>query len=555
MANGVKNIFEAVKTVGQQDFAGFVGYSNSQDLLSMNKYTKMFTNGFNFVQFGSLKESFDFIDDLRKRDPNNGYLYYVKKDRYKTYDDFTKFLDSDNADFKEAKQITENIFENIKNFINIGGLYKNDKIIITEDKRGMFDFGLASLGLYRPIEFYSEKLKEDIQNDKIKNPYSALNYPDGLVNSNDIKTEKFGEKRVFTFKSGKTEYPCERRQKGTTAVFNEFSDDCYLDTNDDGITLTYNKNTKKVFNGKAKIRLKYASTNKKSYLMYQRKEDNVKYVDIFMPVNFLPVEDDARVVSLMTPFLIAGALEEFGVSVRISAMRIGSDSEITTSISIPVKDYNESVGESFNKAFNILGQKGVAGDFFAFFKTYFQANSVQTRKQKNQGSSFYDVKYYNKDYMDEMMQRYKNWASANSGASFINTKVTNPNFQFAVKTKSYGESNKTTYKFIMQNLHDIFYNFYYYMDFLALEMLPMQEFVKQIYGRFNDDKSFNSLFAVPQTTKMRKKLIRTYVLKMLVEKYSYVRGGMYEDTLVQEKEKEETFKSKLTFLDEAINSM
>lgn len=107
----------------------------------------------------------------------------------------------------------------------------------------------------------------------------------------------------------------------------------------------------------------------------------------------------------------------------------------------------------------------------------------------------------------------------------------------------------------MQNLHDIFYNFYYYMDFLALEMLPMQEFVKQIYGRFNDDKSFNSLFAVPQTTKMRKKLIRTYVLKMLVEKYSYVRGGMYEDTPVQEKEKEETFKSKLTFLDEAINSM
>jgi len=157
--------------------------------------------------------------------------------------------------------------------------------------------------------------------------------------------------------------------------------------------------------------------------------------------------------------------------------------------------------------------------------------------------------------MDEMMQRYKNWASANSGASFINTKVTNPNFQFAVKTKSYGESKKTTYKFIMQNLHDIFYNFYYYMDFLALEMLPMQEFVKQIYGRFNDDKSFNSLFGVPQTTKMRKKLIRTYVLKMLVEKYSFVRGGMYEDTLLQEKEKEETFKSKLTFLDEAINSM
>jgi hypothetical protein len=157
--------------------------------------------------------------------------------------------------------------------------------------------------------------------------------------------------------------------------------------------------------------------------------------------------------------------------------------------------------------------------------------------------------------MNEMMQRYKNWARQNKGASFINTKVENENFQFAVKQNDTGDSDTTTYEYILQNIHNIFYKFYYYMDFLALEMIPIQDFVKQVYRRYLEDKTFNSLFELPVTTKGKKEMIRNYVLKMLVEKYSYVKGGAYADTLLQEKEKDENFKSKLTLLDEAINSL
>ena len=138
--------------------------------------------------------------------------------------------------------------------------------------------------------------------------------------------------------------------------------------------------------------------------------------------------------------------------------------------------------------------------------------------------------------------------------TFINTKVTNPNFQFAVKTKSTGEEDKTTYEFILKNLHNIFYQFYYYMDFLALEMIPMQDFVKQIYNRFNDDESFNSLFELPKATKFRKKLIRTYVLKMLVKIFLCNRWE-YADTPEQRNTKEETFRNKITNLDESVNSL
>ena len=62
------------------------------------------------------------------------------------------------------------------------------------------------------------------------------------------------------------------------------------------------------------------------------------------------------------------------------------------------------------------------------------------------------------------------------------------------KNKIDREEDKTTYEFILKNLHNIFYQFYYYMDFLALEMIPMQDFKNKIYNRFNDDESFNSLF-------------------------------------------------------------
>ena len=63
-----------LKTAGQVNFESFVGYSVDEDLGDANLYNYMFRGGFNFVQFGSLEESFDFIQDLRKKDPKNPSL-------------------------------------------------------------------------------------------------------------------------------------------------------------------------------------------------------------------------------------------------------------------------------------------------------------------------------------------------------------------------------------------------------------------------------------------------------------------------------------------------
>lgn len=552
--SNISNIFETVKKAGKQELSNFIDFVNP-DLSDFNIYSDYFKRGINFVQFSSLKDSFDFLQKIRKDEPNQEALGYVDEKQFKEFSEFEKSINSNSPEFLSGKKITENIIDNIKTFINIGGLYKHDKIVITEDKRGVFDFGLASLGLFRPIEFYSEELKKDIESKSIQDPYKIQKFPYGVVNPDDVKREVFNDQNVYTIIIQNKQYSCEKRQKGTTNVYNNFSDICYLDSNNDGIVLTYNKKDNKVFNGKGKIRLKYASSNKKSYLIYNKKEENAKYVDIFIPINQLRVMDDARVIAVMTPLIVAGALEEYGVKVRISAMRIGSDSSILTSISMALKDYDESVKDSFNKILNLLGKESGIASYFHFFKIYFQQNSTQTRKQSNEGAYFDNIGYNDQRYMDEMMQRYKNWSIKNKGESFINTKVENPNFQFAVKQEVESESNTITYDFVLKNLHGIFFKFYYYMDFLALEMISIQDFVSQISRRFTDDKSFNSLFEVPTDLSVKKSIIRNYVLKMLVEKYSYVIGGDYEDSDEMKAQKEENFKSKLTLLDEALNSL
>ena len=257
-------------------------------------------------------------------------------------------------------------------------------------------------------------------------------------------------------------------------------------------------------------------------------------------------------------YLIAGTLEEFGVQVRISAMRLGSNSKTTTAISIPVKEYNQSTTESFDRVFNMLGKKNIASTFFAFFKVYESNTGIQAKPTQSFGSSFGDIGYNNAGYMNDMMQRYKNWSKENESNSFINSKVSNPNFQFAVPTvrELPSESGDVVDSdMIFANIHRTFFMFYYYMDFLAIEMIPMQSFVKAIDKRFTDDESFKSLFEVPSTTKEKKKLILDYVTTILKEKYAPVSGGKYDDTIEQTEKKNKDFEFKLYGLTESVNSL
>jgi hypothetical protein len=157
--------------------------------------------------------------------------------------------------------------------------------------------------------------------------------------------------------------------------------------------------------------------------------------------------------------------------------------------------------------------------------------------------------------MNDMMQRYKNWAEENKDKSFFNSKVINPNFQFALNQSKLPLAKDLDYPIILDQLHNIFFQFYYYMDFLAIEMLGMREFIKSIYKRFTEDVTFRKIYELPSTKKEIMDLIRAYVITMLVQKYNVVAGGKYFDTPEQVRKKETTFKDKIISLNEEINSI
>jgi hypothetical protein len=556
-----ENIFDIVKRAKPKNFTVELRNWKKDAFTFASLYEDQYKNGMIFKQFESIEDSFKTIEEQRKipnkKQATESALYYVDGSEFKDSETFIKELNKEDKTNLQTKEISKNILENIKSFIQLGGLYANDRLIVTQDKRGMFDFGLASLGLYRPIEFFSSELLKDIKNGVQKNQY--LNLVDGVVDAKDVIKNTFGGGNIFVYKLGKKSYKCEKRQKGTTNVFNKYFSECELKPNSDGLIITYNKNSDKVFNGKGNYKLKYASSNKKSYLIYNKKDDNVKYVDLFMPINFLSVtENSTRAMSLLPLYLIAGALEEFGVQVRISAMRVGSNRKTTTAISIPVKEYNQSTTESFDRVFNMLGKKNIAKTFFAFFKVYESNTGIQAKPTQSFDSAFNGIGYNNAGYMNDMMQRYKNWSKENESNSFINSKVSNPNFQFAVPTVQVLPSQSgdvVDSDMIFANIHRTFFMFYYYMDFLAIEMIPMQSFVKAIDKRFTDDESFKSLFEVPSTTKEKKKLILDYVTTILKEKYAPVIGGKYDDTIEQTEKKNKDFEFKLYSLTESVNSL
>ena len=452
----INNIIDAIKSVPKTNIVTYLNEFVDNKVGTYQNYSKMYRRGFVFKQFPNLKEMFDYIDEVKNSNVSmQNWADRTLKDNNNTFEKFNNNINTTNPKLIETQNVVSSLITNIKSYVNIGGLYEKDRIIASQDKRGFFDFSLASQGLYRPIEFYSSLLKEEIESGKIDNPFKALGLTDGVVSPD--KVEKLNE--IFIYRGVGKSYQCERRQRGSTKVFNEFSDICYLGNTTEGVIVPKNKSNDKIFNGKDKIRLKYASSNKKSYLIFKKKKDSTKYVDIFCAYNFTRAKNGVRVLSIIPALLVAGALEEYGIQVRISILRLGSDSDVSTTISIPLKEYKGEIGEVL------------------------------------------------------------------------------------------------TYDDILLNLPSIIFKFYYYMDFLAIEMLDMAEFTNQIVTRYVNDKNFREFFEVPNDKNELKDIIRRYIRGILTEKYFKITGGEYADNKEQKTEKDNSFDSKIKVLNESLNTI
>ena len=98
-----------------------------------------------------------------------------------TYEKFNDFITESNSTTDITTKILNDLTFNINEMVNLGGLLEKDKIIVTANTRGMFDFSLASQGLFRPVEYFSEDFKNDIESKLFANPFSLLKQPIGII--------------------------------------------------------------------------------------------------------------------------------------------------------------------------------------------------------------------------------------------------------------------------------------------------------------------------------------------------------------------------------------
>jgi len=194
---------------------------------------------------------------------------------------------------KSFKKI-ESLFTSASFKLNLGGKTEKSKLITTDKPTGIFDFSLASMGMYRVPEYFSQKLANEYP-DKFK----EFGLPSGVVPSNLIQQKVENDKKVFFYEDKGEIFDCIIQQKGKAAI-------------EDGVE---------------GAKLKFATKNKKVYLTHKRNKGKVKYVEIYslFYYNILGNEyldgDIQFAIRHIPAIMVAEYLESIGVMTRIYMTR------------------------------------------------------------------------------------------------------------------------------------------------------------------------------------------------------------------------------------------
>jgi hypothetical protein len=284
----------------------------------------------------------------------------------------------------ELEQTLKN-FDNLYDQIDMGGAFKKNKLNITDDKRGIFSFGLASKGLYRGVEYFSEEIKID-------NPTELIKYKKtiGVVPANLVKKELILGEIKFCYTSETTNklYFLTRQQEGTADVLNA-NPNAILKQTDGGLKYPEPQS----FND---VSVKFKTSTKKSYLMFDKKGGKAKMVELYIPIH-----DSYKLNEALPVFLIAKYLTSVGIKVKISAIRMYFENSYDYFFmwSIPIKDYGDEMD------FNKMSLVGIDDDWWKIVRVGVKTLEAKKGNWVNgAGAQAGNMA----DYV-EAFARYRNW--------------------------------------------------------------------------------------------------------------------------------------------------
>ena len=172
---------------------------------------------------------------------------------------------------------------------NLGGEQDKSRLETTSRPIGVFDFSLASQGLYRVQEYYSKELAIDHPN-----LFDTFELPSGVVPPNLVDNIVIGGIKNFVYNHNGKIYILDKRQKGTTAIDE----------------------------GKKDAKLKFATTTKDVYLKFKRVGGKVKYAEIYSLFYYTSLDgDDEYAIRHIPALMTAQYFESMGIKTRVYMTR------------------------------------------------------------------------------------------------------------------------------------------------------------------------------------------------------------------------------------------
>jgi hypothetical protein len=360
--------------------------------------------GFDYEQYGTPNNFIRRDAEFYGYNPNSSLSI---QEQY-SFDNVSKF--SDPALLSNAIDT----FADISQKIDFGGNLEKSKLKFTSIPQGVFNFGLASKGLFRPIEYYS------VSEDK-------------LIDSDLIETTEFNGNKVFFFydKNG-NQSEVRVQQEGTFMVMKNCPNVEVLFDEVSQMYLPFKDGNKFIGCGtidKASgkpSRLRFATTTKKVYMYREKLGGGMQpYVDLFLVIGGLAdMTTESMLVKNLPLLVISKFLNEAGIKTRILAKRAFEVSNYLVDYSFVIKDYGESLD------FNQIAS-------FTSDARFFRVNLWNTvpallNKKENITVTGYGKTLYGRrsssytDDLNPVFNMFRNWALNTTQNAVKSSKVSDP---------------------------------------------------------------------------------------------------------------------------------
>ena len=386
---------------------------------------------------------------------------------------FTDYVD------KPALKNAIDCFDEVLAQIDMGGAFKKSRIIFTENKMGIFDFGLASKGLFQVKEFFSEKLKKE-------HPFEYPTELPGIVPNEWVEENRFGD-FFYTSKQGE-KYQMTQQNKGQEAMNLKLPDAKY----------------------------EYRTTTKKAYIMFEKDGGISKYVDLYVICggNY-DLQSSGMLARAMPVLMAAQYFESVQIKTRINASRMYRDGNGIVNCCWTIKDFGDAI--DFNRI-------AIDTSDTRFFRNRNWANISAMMALKYQKSSpGWGTAIYDATTIQDVSNRYKNWYYEQMKDFKVpNVEIPKPLMLFGGLDNPPDSWNYTGRKDRVYEA--ITKEFYRILDIVDFQYNNAKDCAKRIYQR-NVVENGQSVYNY-----------KRYITDTLSRAYSYPTKGQYADTGAEQEE-------------------